>query len=90
MNEDEEVVWIFCGHKRFIAASIEQIFGMRDIGRVCDLECEDGERRMGGSQAAKAHEHFFTAHDTAQECFDFVETGLPVEGSGIEAELDGF
>lgn len=90
MDEDEEVVRIFCGHKGFISAAIEEIFGMRDVGGVGDLESEDRERRMGRPQAAKAHEHFFTAHDTAQECFDFVESGLSVERCGIESELDGF
>lgn len=90
MDEDEEIVGIFRRFEGFVAASIEEIFGVGDVGGVRDLKREDREGRMRWTEAAKADVHFLACHDAVEQSHDFVDAGLAIERSRFEAEIDGF
>ena len=86
VHKDEKVVGCGCGAERLIAAPVEQILGMGDIGRIGQLQRQNGKRRLRGPQTAEPDEHFLAFHDAVEQVFHFVESGLPVERGGFKAK----
>ena len=72
MDEDEEIVGIFRRFEGFVAASIEEIFGVGDVGGVRDLKREDREGRMRWTAAAKADVHFLACHDAVEQSHETI------------------
>ena len=90
MDEDEKVVGILRRLERLVAAAIEQIFGMRDIGGVCDLQRENRKRRVRRAEATESDVHIFARHDAVEEAHDFIDARFAVERRRFEAKINRF